>query len=195
MVTPFPTIAVGTVVHAPAVELRQAFHLRQLVDHAGGEKELPGAESETSSALDRKTTRRAAGIHHLTPVKLYRGIPSYVFPGNKEKFGGANTVAREITVESTGPGVAWLARIADEHAPPAAAQHQGPTEPCRSASYYQTIVRHLSYARPAMGRAPAMTSPESITCLNRRRSSATCFEGSSPSSFATTAPTFPAGGS
>jgi hypothetical protein len=127
-------------------------------------------------------------------VKLHRGIPSYVLSGQTEKFGRIDTIASEICVELGGPRVAWLARIADEHAPPAAAQHQGPTEPCRSASYYQTIVRHLSYARPAMGRAPAITSPDSITCLKRRRSSATCFEGSSPSSFATAAPIFPAGG-
>jgi hypothetical protein len=71
MVAPFPTIAVGAVVHAAAVKLRQTFHLRQLVDHSGGEKELPGAESEPSSALDSEPTRRSAGVDHLTPVKLH----------------------------------------------------------------------------------------------------------------------------
>jgi hypothetical protein len=113
MVTPLPAVAVRAVVHTPAVQLEQTFYLRQLVDHTGGEKELPGAELEPSSALDGEPTGRAAGVHHLTPVKLHRGILSYVFSGNTEKFCGANTVAGEIAVESTGPGVAWLARIAD----------------------------------------------------------------------------------
>ena len=80
-------------------------------------------------------------------------------------------------MESVGPGVAWLAHIADEHAPPAAAQHQGPTEPCRSASYNQTIVRHLSYARPAIGASARhdvsgihdlLEAPEIIRHLLRR---------------------------
>src|SRR5215210_605396 len=195
MVAPFPTIAVGTVMHAPAVKLGQPLHLRQLVDHTGRQKELPGAEAKPTQGLHDESSGSSPGVDDPAAVEFHRRIPGYLFSRDSQKIGGRDAVAGEISVEPVRPGITWLAHVADEHAAPAAAQHQGPAEPGRSASYNHTVVRHSSYARPAIGRAPAITSPESMTCLKRRRSSATCFEGSSPSSFATATPTIPAGGS
>jgi hypothetical protein len=181
--------------HAPAVKLRQPFHLRQLVDHTGCEKELSAAEAQPSQALDHEPTGGSSGVDDPAAMKFHRWIPGYLFSRDTQKIRGRDAIAGEISVESAGPGIPGLSDVADEHTPPAATQHQGPAEPCRSSSYNKTVVRHVSYARPATGRAPTMTSPESMTCLKRRRSSATCFDGSSPSSFATATPTIPAGGS
>src|SRR5215217_9294122 len=55
LIAPFPTIAVGTVVHACSVESLESVQNRELIHHSGGQKQFPGGDLTPVTADDSES--------------------------------------------------------------------------------------------------------------------------------------------
>src|SRR5215218_1172899 len=130
------------------------------------------------------------GIQHLDLAELDAGITGHFLAGMLEELRRRSSIPGEIAVQTSRPDVSGLADVADQRLAAAASQHERGTQPCGPRPDDDAVV-----CQPGrVGTHQAVGTAASITCLNRRRSSSTCVEGSSPRSLATAAPNFPAGG-
>ena len=123
------------------------------------------------------TIAQPNGVLYPGAAILNRGVQCQLRPRDGEETAGGDPVAGEVTVRRLRVAVARLAGIAYEHAAPGAAQHQRGAQPRRSTPGDQTVPRewlHGVLTQEGRTAAGSGISPDSITCLKRRRSSSTC---------------------
>ena len=124
-VTHFPAVAVRTMEDAAAIELAEPGDVRQVVDHAGGDQQPPRGQLLTVGEADREPLiGPARGAGDFDVAQLDRVVAPQLLARDPQEFARIDAVAREESVHRVRRGVARLAGVADEDAPPAAAENQ-----------------------------------------------------------------------
>jgi hypothetical protein len=141
-VSPFPSVAVGAVMDAPAVERLDAVQRGQLVHHAGGQQEGAGSELRAVVAVGAKVLAVRRGVHHPSAPKRHRRIGPELLARQRQQPGRLDSIAGEKAVQRLGSPVARLAGVAHHHLPPAAAQHERRAQAGRACPDDEAVVSH-----------------------------------------------------
>ncbi len=156
LIPPLPGVAVGAMMHAQAVQGCEALDLRELVDHAGGQQQLPALKQRPVRAAYGEPVGSGGGVHHARMAQLDTLVLSELVTGEPEELGGWSTVPTEEPVDLAGPPVARRAEVADQHAPAAAAEHERGAQARGAAAHHDAVPgRAVRQVRPHRPPSPA----------------------------------------
>ena len=135
---------------------------------SGMSSTTPGASSSLrartrrpSAQLDQEAAfRPPGGVHHFHRAKLDRVIGRKLLARDPQQVRRRRSVPGQETVRRVRPAVAWPPGVTDEHAPPAAAEHEGGAEPGRATPDHDAIVVRRQGAQAGAGGGGR------VTCLH-----------------------------
>src|SRR5205807_6100477 len=106
---------------------------RKVVDHAGRDQHKARALASAVSQADVEAVAHAPDAGH-TYGSYFDAIGREFGSADRVQFGGIDTVAGQVAVQRTRAAIARRAQVAEEHAAPAASEHQSSTHSGRPAS-------------------------------------------------------------
>src|SRR5919107_2937969 len=111
LVPPLPSVAVGTMVHARAVELHKSIDLRQLIHHTSSQQQLAGGELTSIGADDPESIRRAGGIQYFDIAELDRRVARHLLSSELQEIDRSDAVAGQIIMQTLRASVPRAADI------------------------------------------------------------------------------------
>jgi hypothetical protein len=140
-----PPVAVRAVHHVAPPPVRQARHVRQLVNQPGRHQQPPRphiapavqGHQESVAILRRRLDGSAGDL---------AAVPGHFRSPGRHQLGRWRAIPGQVVVHLTGQGVARLSGVEDQHRAPGPRERQGATEPRRPTADHYYVVLLFSHA-------------------------------------------------